>query len=395
MTNPRSQSWLRECGERVSAMEHDLLRRAVKTLEDNILTAAQPLPWHPYRGIIPSPSTYRGIWNWDSAFHAVTVSRWDPGLAREQISIILDRQLPSGALPDVIFEDGNVVSNFGKPPVMPWACTIVDRRDADDAFLAAGYERFVPYEAHWRRNRGGGEDGLFHYDSEAPDAHQRAEDAKLESGWDDSVRWDNGCRELWPIDLNCFMVMLYRAMAYMAERVSRPDDRAEWLRRADRLAVEINDRLFESRTGAYVDRNRGTGRFTGVLTPASFMPLYVGIASKERAKRMASVAADPNRFFPGMPIVSYDNPAYSRTFWRGPTWLNTAYFALKGLKLYGYHETADACRQTILEWCARTTDAIHEYYDSRTGDPLGAKQFSWSAAFIIEFILNWNNQSDV
>jgi hypothetical protein len=75
---------------------------------------ALPLPWHPRRGISPSPFRYRGVWNWDEAFHAVGAARFDPDLARDQIMILLERQRPSGALPDVIFENGTVVEKSGK-----------------------------------------------------------------------------------------------------------------------------------------------------------------------------------------------------------------------------------------------------------------------------------------
>ena len=40
-------------------------------------------------------------------------------------------------------------------------------------------------------------------------------------------------------------------------------------------------------------------------------------------------------------------------------------------------------------WSLAEKEIIFEYYDSITGKGLGAKQFAWSAAFIIEFILNF------
>jgi putative isomerase len=384
-----SRTWIERYTGTLSQRDLNLLERAVAVLEANTLTTrdSQPLPWYPRRGIIPSPTTYHGVWNWDAAFHAVGVSRWDVALAREQIEIILDAQLPSGALPDVIFSDGRIVRDFGKPPVMPWAASMVDQRLNDSAFTQYCYERFVPYEAHWRAHRGG--DGLFHYDSEAADPVKRENDAKLESGWDNSVRWDKGARNLWAVDLNCFMVMLYRAMQYFAGKLSQDAD--HWRAAELRLSDKINAQLWDETARAYKDFDFQQGHFSDVLSPASFMPLYIGIAPPERAGQMAALAADANRFFPGMPTVSYDNPAYAGTdFWRGPTWLNTAYFALKGLKQAGHSAVADLCRDTILNWCATNEDTIYEYYDSKTGQAAGARQFSWSAIFVIEFILNWD-----
>ena len=42
----------------------------------------------------------------------------------------------------------------------------------------------------------------------------------------------------------------------------------------------------------------------------------------------------------------------------------------------------------MLDMCFNEKSGIYEYYDSKTGKGLGAKQFSWSSAFIIEAILS-------
>jgi len=394
-------AWLARQKEAVAPLEYELLARAQATLLDNVGDpndilegescggrkadqAGKPLPWHPLRGIYPSPFKYRGGWSWDGPFHAIGVARWDPQLAREQFEIILRQQQEGGLLPDVVMESGEVVRDFGKPPVMPWAVMRVDQLAPDREFLASAYRKFVAYEQHWMANRGGEEDGLFHYGGRIP---------AFESGWDTSVRWDGGCENLWAIDLNCYMVMLYEAMAYMAERLDQREDRGTWLRRAEEVAERINDALWNEQAGAYMDRDRVTREFTRVLSPASFMPLYVKIASPERAARLAKLAADPNKFHPGMPSVSYDHPEYrSHDYWRGPTWVHVAYFALKGLKNYGHERVADEGRRTILEWCRKNEDYLWEYYDSKNGRGLGARQYGWTGTFVMEFILNWDEK---
>ena len=119
--------------------------------------------WKPYRGVMPSLGSYRGIWNWDSAFHAVGISHWDPELAREQFKILFGKQLPSGALPDVIWEKGGMVTTFTKPPVMAWAVAVVDRRSPDIQFLQEIYPKLIKLGDFWLNERGGAADGLFYY----------------------------------------------------------------------------------------------------------------------------------------------------------------------------------------------------------------------------------------
>lgn len=108
--------------------------------------------------------------------------------------------------------------------------------------------------------------------------------------------------------------------------------------------------------------------------------------SKERAEFMNVVAQ--NHFLPGMPTVAYDNHCHSTDYWRGPCWLNVAYFAAKGLKNHGFTETAETVKNTILEWIYNDGDTIHESYNSKTGKGQNNSNFSWSCVFAREFIKN-------
>jgi len=390
---PAAVRWLEQQRGQVSDRDFELLRRAQEVFYRNILATGdggKPLPWPPLRGICPAPGKYRGVWNWDGSFHALAISRWDGELAREQLRVILDRQLPSGALINNIRANGQVRDRYGQPPVMPWVCALMQARSPDAAFLQRAYPQFIRFERHWWRDRGGQAEGLFHYYADL--THHAKEDnqaIRFESGWDNSVRWDDSV-DLWTVDLNGFMVLLYRAMESMARWLSLPEDVLRWRTRREALAVQINERLFDSKAGAYLDRRRDTGQFSGVLTPASFLPLFAGIADPAKAGAMAKLAADPGKLFPGMPTVAYDHPRYeSGGYWRGPSWPETTYFAAKGLKFYGHEKIAESLRQTILNWCATNTGALYEYYDSKSGKGLGEPQLACTGAFIIEYILNW------
>ena len=94
------------------------------------------------------------------------------------------------------------------------------------------------------------------------------------------------------------------------------------------------------------------------------------------------------RFNSKMPTVSFDDPGYSNDYWRGPTWLNVAYFAAKGLHDYGL-AVGNEIKESILDMCHNEKDGIFENYDSKTGEGLCCDHFSWSSVFIVEFILNF------
>lgn len=377
------EEWL--SGKSVSERDKTILDAAYEVLKKNTIHSKNA-PWGDVPVVSPWSGPCAGIWNWDSAFHAMTVSRFDTPLAKSCIDAFTAFQLPFGMFPDVIHVDGRICDNYGKPPVLPWATLIVFRRDGDRDFLRRNFDRYVKNASFWEENRC--DRGLFYYSAQQ---HPEAEDylhPRWESGWDNSPRWDEfPIVDLFAIDLNCYMVLFYRAMAEMAEILG--EKRQDWDAKAKALAGRIEATLFDETQNTYADRNRKNGKFLTVLSPASFMPLYIGTASEERAAAMEALAADPKKFYPGMPTVTYDCPAFSKDYWRGQTWLNVAFFAVKGLADYGFCKTAGEIREYILSMAYDNLPrGIFENYDSVNRRGLFNNSFSWSAAFLIEFILS-------
>ena len=384
----KADSWLKQMRIQSTESEYELLKRATYILLGNVL-AEENAPWYPLRCIVPGLRYFRGIWNWDSAFHAMGVRHWDTELAKEGIEAFLKYQCEDGMFPDVITEEGKIASRSSKPPVLPWAAELICRKKEDTEFVKRVYPKFVANEKFCTEKRC--YKGLFYYDANDPEMEQYERYIKFESGWDDSVRWDNTILELWPIDLNCFMIMFYRAMKYFSSQLGLEQDTVKWAEKEEKLVQLINEELWDEEQKSYVDVNRFTKEKSDVLSPASFMPLYIRIASKDRADCMNILACDVNKFYSGMPTVAYDHPEHSDGYWRGRTWLNVAYFAAKGLKNYGF-PVADEIKNTVLGWCEKSKEAIYENYNSVTGEPMGHENFSWSAAFVMEFILDWNDK---
>lgn len=164
------------------------------------------------------------------------------------------------------------------------------------------------------------------------------------------------------------------------------EESGAWKAKELKLSQLINEKLWDKEKKHYSDANKYTGEVSNVLTPASFMPLYNLISSNEQAESMNIIACE--KFRGKMPTVSFDDPEYSSNYWRGPTWLNVAYFAAKGLKNYGF-EIADEIRESILNMCHEEKSGIYENYNSDNGKGLCCGNFSWSSVFIIEFLLDF------
>lgn len=368
---------------KLSDRDAELVERSKKTLEGNVYDNSG-YPWSPFRCITPGKNHFKGIWNWDNAFHAIGVARWNVDIAKDNILGFLQFQREDGLLPDLIYENGEIIDLYQKPPVFAYATEIVYKKCKDLDFLKEVYPRLVKNQEYWNKNRL--YNGMYFYDSEGKERKDHIQLVKYESGWDNAVRWDNGIVEYWAIDLNCFMVLEFRSLKYIAKELGLKSEATEWGNREKELSFLIVERAFDKQNGYFADVNKYTGEISNVLSPASFMPLYIKIATKDQADAMNKIAME--KFGSRMPTVPFDHKEYSNDYWRGPTWLNVAYFAGKGLKNYGY-SVADEIKEWILNACHQEKEGIYENYDSITGKGLCCDHFSWSSVFIIEFILNW------
>lgn len=378
--------WLDSVKSKVSSRDFELLERASAVLTDNLIEGTDE-SWGELCGILPSPREYKGIWNWDTAFHALGLSYFDTELAFEQFGIFFSCQLPDGMFPDVIYQSGERKDTYSKPPVFPWAFVEVYKRSPNKEKLKFAYEKYKLNEQFWRTQRYDEKYRLFHYDAKKDDDY--ITHVKWESGMDNSPRWDDKNSEWLAADLNGFMVMFYNALEFMATELEKIDEAEKWHKKSAELKEKINAVLWNDEAGIYIDVDRTNGEFSDVITSASFVPMFAGCTSEKQVEKIAVCAADRNKFYPAMPTVAYDSPKYSSSdYWRGPVWLNYLYFAVNGLKKYGYDYTAREIRETVLDFAFNEKRDIFEYYDSKSGEGLGAIHFGWSAVFIIELIID-------
>ena len=106
---------------------------------------------------------------------------------------------------------------------------------------------------------------------------------------------------------------------------------------------------------------------------------------------------DSTKFYTKVPFqtMSADHPKFNplNGYWRGPNWLDQAYFGIKGLRNYGYNTEADKATVKLLEGAEGLLIkgySIRENYHPLTGKGLNAENFSWSAAHIIMLLMDEN-----
>jgi len=382
----RWQSYLnRNIRAELPEAEHRIMVKSMMTLMSNWRSAKKDLK---HDGIVPSHVVdyFVGFWAWDSWKHAVALAQIDPALAKDQIRAMFDFQDSTGMIADCIYADHRD-NNYrdSKPPLAAWAVNAIYEADHDLDFVREMYDKLLRYHQWWFRYRDHNQNGICEYG--ATDGTLEA--AKWESGMDNAIRYDstqmlfNG-PGAWSMDQESVELSVYLEL-----------ERRYLLDFATMLGIPFQgkkdpylsmDYFYDKERGYYFDR-RLDGQFITCFGPEGWSPLWAGLASKEHAETVARMMQDTAKFasYIPFPTAALDNPLFmDRGYWRGPIWLDQVYFAIAGLRRYGYKEEADRYTRQIFGRMDGLSDtgAIHENYEARTGKRLKAPHFSWSAAHL-------------
>jgi glycogen debranching enzyme len=88
-----------------------------------------------------------------------------------------------------------------------------------------------------------------------------------------------------------------------------------------------------------------------------------------------------------VPSVPLDSPFFDADrYWQGPSWVNTNWLIIDGLKRYGFMEEAKDLTEKTLAMVI--SGGPYEYFNPVNGQGLGAADFSWTAALTIDLLKN-------
>lgn len=147
------------------------------------------------------------------------------------------------------------------------------------------------------------------------------------------------------------------------------------------------EQLWDPYSSQYYSREFITHRLIKVPSIGALIPLYTGSISQERAEQLVRLLEDEHQFGTQYPVPS--TPVNSQWFqpqayWQGPTWLNTNWLIIDGLKRYGFKVHAAALTESTLELVERA--GCYEYFSPIDGSPAGIANFSWTAALTIDLL---------
>ncbi len=154
-----------------------------------------------------------------------------------------------------------------------------------------------------------------------------------------------------------------------------------------KLSAKTFEELWDPYTEQYYPRDFITHKLIKEPSIATLLPLYAGHITKERAGTLVRMLENEHIFGPAYPIPStplnsgWFNP---QCYWQGPTWMNTNWLIIDGLRRYGFTTHAEALVESSLELVER--GGFYEYFDPVSGSPLGSADFSWTAACVLDWL---------
>ena len=383
----------------------EVLAKAHLTLQNNWRIPAGEIE---HEGLFPSYhyKWFNGFWSWDSWKHAVGLSYYDLRLAKEQVKLMFKFQNGDGFVADCVYRDTTIEAhNYRdtKPPLSAWAVAKIYEKDKDLEFVKYMYPKLKKYHYWWYNKRDHDQDGLCEYGS--TDGSLIA--AKWESGMDNAIRFDDskilkneeGAYSLdqESVDLNAYLYAEKLFLSQLAEALNL-NDASQYKSEAENLKVKIQTQFYNENDGWFYDTNIEGTQFIKGEGSEGWIALWANAATQEQAENVKNKMMNPNKFFTKVPFqtMSADHEKFDplKGYWRGPNWLDQAYFGTKGLRNYGFNEEADKAIIQILEGAEGLLGkgkSIRENYHPLTGEGLHAQNFSWSAAHIIMLLMNETN----
>lgn len=398
----------------------------------------------------PSPRLYPHQWNWDSAFIAIGWAHLNWPMAVREVDALLAGQWVDGFLPHMRYNlkvaegyqpgpewwpevpvrrPGERTSGISQPPVLPTAVYLAGMAQPDEALRLAWWRRvFVPLcdlvlcYPRTRTVRGCPLIAVVH---------------PWESGADNSPRWDfatgGGFKPSRPYP---------RADTRVVTPAQRPTDRdydlyyhlieliadhhydfrqyvqftpfavydamfnAIWYRAAidlNRIAAALGeppavgseglrqfqdayqDMLWNRDAELFRDFNLKAGTQIPADTVAGVCAIYGGLVDKTQAEEIISRYLERCRGFRILPSTLPDQPGFEADrYWRGPVWVSTNWLVTRGLQDLGLADHAAALAEETLALVHRS--GWFEYFHARTGAGLGSRNFSWTAALVVDLL---------
>ena len=390
---------------------------------------------------------YPAQWNWDSAFIALGYSNFNLNYAFKEIETLLSGQWEDGMIPHILFHIKNM--NY-TPNYKAWSCgkKISSSGITQPPILASVLKLIIERQKFSKKETKKYHPLIFKI-KKCLEWFIKYRDPKLtglisilhpwESGYDNSPLWDKPMSRI-KIDTNLSYKRKDNKIVKASQRPLKIDyDRyvtiknhlrkmkydpkklyykskfnvvdvgfnslfLKALKDLDFLLDYINVKnsflkkyillnekklikLFNSKKMTFKNKDLKNNSFTEIPSITNFFMLFSDLTNrsinKSLIKSLKKYCKNERYLFPS---ISPSHKSFEeKRYWRGPVWVNCNWIIYQGLKNKD-KKFAETIRKKTINLVEKKN--FREYYSSKSGLGMGAKNFSWSAALYLDFILN-------
>ena len=392
---------------------------------------------------------YPAQWNWDSAFIALGYSYFNLNYAIKEITTLLDGQWKDGMVPHILFHNpntnyypnytawncGNKIRSSGitQPPILATILKLIldknkisNKQTKEIKKIVKKIIRFHEWFIKFRDPKKTGLVSILH---------------PWESGYDNSPIWDEPMAK----------VTIEKNLKYKRadNKLIKPDQRPlnidydryvsiknslrkkkynpkeifksslfnvvdvgfnSLFLKANKDLIQISNKfnietskisnyvkvteknilkLYDKKKGIFFSKDIRNNKKIYIPSITNYFILFADLdndfINNKLIKNLKNHNKNDKYFFSS--IKPSHNSFEEKRYWRGPVWINCNWFIYQGLKNKDLKFSNYVKKKTIklLE-----KSKFYEYFSCKNGQPMGAKNFSWSASLYLDFKISSN-----
>lgn len=342
---------------------------------------------------------------WDTYFASYMLSAENRNLAYANAVEITKAITKSGFVPNWSGSYSKGSLDRSQPPIGSFVFKELYRTYQDKWLLEYVFDDLLKWNRWWSKYRDRA--GLLCWGS-SPEASAANDDqsvntwqgAAYESGLDNSPMFDNvpfnkqsHLMEQADVGLMSLYILDCAALREIAKVLNKENEAVELKKRETYYRKNIQ-KLWNDRTGIFMNKRTDTNEFSAELSPTNFYPLIAKAATDKQASRMIGEhLLNPSEFNGNwiLPSISYKSEAFQdQDYWRGRVWAPMNFLVYLGLLNYDFPTARRVLSQKsneLFEKNRHLNGWIFENYNAITGNvtdqiegrKMGDNYYHWGA----------------
>lgn len=379
-----------------------------------------------YFYICPAIERYTHQWLWDSCFHSIVMSHFDPELAEREIETLLSMTQKDGFLPHIIFwkKDGfpiNLIIKYlygnedfhrlTQPPIVGLAIEKIYSKSKNKEFLERTLPSAKKFYLWLMEKRDLDKDGLVSiihpYESGADEnpefdpiyglrktTHLNLTYSIIKNlldcrklDWDLKKISDKGHFNVESVEFNSLYALSLSSMSRLFAEIGEDKDSRFFKQQSEKTEKAILKKCYDTVDDVFVDLAFDEKLRVPIKSHFSILPIVLENIDPVIVDFIVNKhILNPNEFWLPYPIPSvprnnpFFSPSLTSSLWRGPTWININWLIFNALKEKGYQNVAKKIKEKTIELVLKS--GFREFYNPITGEGLRSKDYGWSTLVV-------------